>query len=426
MRTSVLLPVFLLVPVFAAADTIRVRADGSGDVPEIADALLIASPGDVISLEAGTYFEHDLVWKSGVRLVGVFGDPTAAVIDAQGRGRCLDASGTGATTAFRHVTFANGSTTGDGGLVNAAGSLAEFRSCVFRNGSAVRGGAIFVSSADLDGCEFLGNSATRGGAVFCLKAGTEPAPTLSRCVFEENTAEASGGAVHSEGAQRSADGLYVLGSRFRGNSARDGGAARLHEYDAVHGCRFLDNVATASGGALYLVASAPNGRVEGIQKSVFARNAAAFGGGIAVEDGSPIPNVVFVSNTMVENHAPTGAHIGFLGRGGGFFWRSILAFGHGGTAVAGSWPLGVACFDVFGNAGGDWVGPLGGQSGADGNFSDDPRFHGEGTDEFLLAEDSPCRATSSPGCGEGIGAPGESLEPVLPRVAWASGEGSSH
>jgi predicted outer membrane repeat protein len=377
---------------------------------------MIANFGDVISLGPGTFFEHDLVWPSGVRLVSASGDPATTILDAEGLGRCLDVSATGPETVFRGITFTNGVSATDGGLVMADGSLGRFRDCVFRNGSAVRGGAIFLSSAGLDACEFRENEARRGGAVFCAKREGEEASTLSRCVFEGNTASVSGGAVHSEGEQGFADGLYLLSSTFLANSARNGGAARLHEFDTVQGCRFLDNVATASGGALYLVATTPNEHLQGIQTTVFARNVAAIGGGIAVEDGFPIPNVVFIANTMIENHAPTGAHLAFLGHGSGFFLRSILAFGRGGEAVAGNWPIGVSCFDVFENAGGDWVGPLAGQLGADGNACADPRFLDPGSDDFRLAEGSPCLPPLPSGCGDGIGALPVDSPPVSVRA----------
>jgi len=402
----------------AAAETIRVRPDGAGEVPLIADALLIASAGDVISLAPGTYLEHDLAWPSGVRLVAESDDPAETILDAQGLGRCIDAAGTGPGTLFRGITFANGVSSTDGGLVYAEGSLADFRSCVFRNGSAARGGALFVSAAGIDRCEFRENAATRGGAVFCRKDDALPAPSLSGCLFEENTAVETGGAVHSEGDQSFEDGTYLLASTFRGNSAREGGAAYLHQYDAVHVCRFFDNVATASGGALWLTDLVPNERASGIQSSVFARNTAAFGGGIAVADGSPASTLVFIANTMVENRAATGAHLGFHGRGGGFFWRSILASGLDGSAVAGGWPIGVSCFDVWDNAGGDWVGPLEGQGEADGNFSIDPWFVDAEAGDFRVSDGSACLAPLTPGCGAGVGALGEARERNARLLSW--------
>jgi hypothetical protein len=46
------------------------------------------------------------------------------------------------------------------------------------------------------------------------------------------------------------------------------------------------------------------------------------------------------------------------------------------------------CSDLYGNAGGDWVGAIADQLGQDGNFSEAPLFCGEET--LLLDDRSPC------------------------------------
>jgi hypothetical protein len=56
----------------------------------------------------------------------------------------------------------------------------------------------------------------------------------------------------------------------------------------------------------------------------------------------------------------------------------------------------VACSDIFGNAGGDWVGSLADQAGTNGNLESDPLFCDNG--KYTLTENSPCSPQAST-CG---------------------------
>jgi len=62
-----------------------------------------------------------------------------------------------------------------------------------------------------------------------------------------------------------------------------------------------------------------------------------------------------------------------------------------------------ACTDIHGNAGGDWVGPIAGQLGQNGNISADPLFCSPESGDFTLGAESPCAPEHSQGCGQ-IGA----------------------
>jgi hypothetical protein len=59
----------------------------------------------------------------------------------------------------------------------------------------------------------------------------------------------------------------------------------------------------------------------------------------------------------------------------------------------------LVCCDLYGNAGGDWVGGIAGQAGQNGNLSRDPLFCGFEGDDFTLHSDSPCAPDSTPDCG---------------------------
>jgi predicted outer membrane repeat protein len=78
----------------------------------------------------------------------------------------------------------------------------------------------------------------------------------------------------------------------------------------------------------------------------------------------------------------------------------------------------LSCCDVYGNAGGDWVGCLEDQYGIDGNICEDPLFcSGANPDEpYTLRDDSPCAAGNNPSCGQigawGVGCGATPAEPA--------------
>lgn len=86
--------------------------------------------------------------------------------------------------------------------------------------------------------------------------------------------------------------------------------------------------------------------------------------------------------------------------------KTIIAFGPQGEAVlceAGSSAI-LSCSDVFGNAGGDWVGCLARQSGTNSNFSGDPLFCNAAGGDLTLDASSPCAPDHSPAGCDLIGA----------------------
>lgn len=200
-----------------------------------------------------------------------------------------------------------------------------------------------------------------GGAALLVGS----APTFVACDFLDNEAEDNGGAVASVLSAPT-----FSACRFRSNRATHGGAITFasSSYEGaspeLEGCVFESNVADADGGAIYVYVSDP----------LFAR--CTFRANECGDEGS---NIFWYESTppIVE--------------------RCIFAFGQGGAAmfsgIAGSAPS-LACCDVVGNAGGDWVGCLAGQELVMGNLASDPRFCGAQGAE--LQDDSPC-ATSS--CG---------------------------
>ncbi|HET9886893.1 MAG TPA: hypothetical protein VFR10_05225 [bacterium] len=431
LRSFLLSSALFMAPSLTWSAVIHVYPDGSGDAPTIDAAYFMANPGDVVMLGPGTFFEHNIPNIAGVELRSEMDDPNTTCIDAGQLGRCLlRAIGTISTsTTIRGITFQNGKSSSEGGLVIANGG--RFEKCVFRNGSApqggaavhsefavgfseclfesnsatVGGGAIWSSPDGFEGtevfqCVFRSNSTSgHGGAIYADVLGPMSSPFQVReSRFEENSAGGDGGGFYSTGVALQNDSCIILLSHFLGNSAANGGGARLQYQDVVISTNFFDNEATKNGGALLLH------RIQGSNYNyydVFARNRAGMkGGAIFIDEwiSSYLDNSTFVSNEAPEGGHFYGDHTGTL-----HLNDSILAFAASGGAAGGSGSVAAGCSDVYGNVGGDFVGPL-----SDGFllFSEDPLFCDAKNGDFTLQAESPC--LSRPGCGGGyIGAHGQ-------------------
>lgn len=445
-----------LVPIASAA-TIHVLPDGSGDVPTIADAYAMAVFGDIISLGDGTFYERDLVMKTAVALTSDSGDPARTMIDAEGLGRCLIGLSVTGAPSIRGITFVNGSHSDDGGLLLADHNNAGFSYCVFRNGSAARGGAVAMIGASdghsprfdrcrfescsatqdggaiwtrgvgsADDCEFVDNVAGRhGGAIYSLKVGTWGIRSEGT-LYENNQAGGNGGAVYSVGGSGYI-GSWFLSCEFIGNRATEGGAAHLTQFDAVGACRLINNEATTRGGALLLNGIVPDKEFSYYVWNTIARNRAGVeGGGIFVRGA--VTELHLERCTFADNDAAIGSHFASdVTTSWGIMTHCVLAFGAAGGAAAGLGTLLTTCSDVYGNFGGDWVGPLSEQASSAGNFSEDPRFCNRIAADYTLEIGSPCFTPLPAGCGSGvigahgIGCGGTSSVPENPRVAMSWG-----
>ena len=156
------------------------------------------------------------------------------------------------------TTFSNNSCDISGGALALLGGLTLEIGAVdvsfVNNTAAVSGGAVFVSGTGVGqtfpGVSFVSNSAQVGGAVSSVSSGNLPESgsimptTFDRCHFVDNRATATGGAVESAAGQDS-----FVGSVFEGNKAVTGGALRLAGMVYMENCSFVENTSDDGGGA---------------------------------------------------------------------------------------------------------------------------------------------------------------------------------
>lgn len=160
---------------------------------------------------------------------------------------------------------------------------------------------------------------------------------IANCIFEDNHALTSGGAIFVTAAT-----VTVSNSIFWGNSAEeDGGGISAMKISrlVVDNCTFADNVA-------------PSGA--GIQSFYFASS-------------------IDVTNTIISSNGP----------GEGLFVEEGVA-------------LAIDHTDIYGNTGGNWVGRISGELGMNGNIEADPRFVDFLGRPFLLHPASSCIDTGNP------------------------------
>ncbi|MCK4510099.1 right-handed parallel beta-helix repeat-containing protein [bacterium] len=202
------------------------------DEPTIQAGIDAASPGDTVEVSCGTYYEHDIVMKSGVRLTSETGDPGCVTIDAGQLGRCLLFEDAGDSTHVRGFTM----TAGD----------APYGPHPWGGGGGI---CMLDSSPHIEDCIIAGNTSNDiGGGVSCLHS----APRFSDCVIEGNTSEGAGGGFRVEEGS-----LFLSRCDVTANATSDyqnGGGVHIDDESVLYasGCTFSENEAGWHGGALYV------------------------------------------------------------------------------------------------------------------------------------------------------------------------------
>jgi hypothetical protein len=328
------------------------------EVPTIAAAIDSVISGDVVELACGTYYEHDLVLTNGITVRGETGDPDCATIDAQGLGRVFLAQDLPTQTVLRGLTITGGlapGVDGAGGGIYADNATLRLLLCLLEeNEAGYNGGGIFARDSDL----LIYSSEVNNNVA---QGGSGGAVDLYNCTGE------------------------FFNSRFEGNIAIDGGAARLSRSSLlINWCTFFANEAQFFGGALFLVTES---HPDIIHNSLVA-NSAHLGAGMMLADRS-VPTVEV--NLFAFNQVGAGIEVHDVNSGLNNF----------------------RCNDVHGNEDGGYSGHISDQTGINGNLDLDPLFCDLADGDLSLAAESPCLPLNND-CTSLIGAhvEGCALSPV--------------
>lgn len=415
------------------ARTWQVSADGSGDAPTIQAGIDSAAAGDTVLLADGTYVgqgNRNIDFRGKPIVVTSAGkSPELCVIDCHAeeevyrgfvfmtgeqletvlegvtiRGGYAGISGfgggifcKGASPTIRNIVLEGNYAAGGAGLACDSASCPSIKDVTFSSNYAhgIGGGLLCQrgSSPTLENVSFSENDGGwlgRGGGIACSGGS---APSVVNAVFVGNRGDYGGGGVYCENSSPTLQTVRFEGNKSQGDSpgpANGGGVDCIASSPLISECVFIDNWAMMHGGGV----ACRDGSNPTLREVTFCANGAEYGSGIYCENSSPVLDRVLVA-------------FGKVSEGAAYFYGACSPT--------------ITCCDIYGNAGGDWVGSIAGQEGTEGNFSADPRFCDVSSGDISLEQCSPCMPGNHPAgydCGGQIGAVGtgcgcdENVEPT--------------
>ena len=245
------------------------------------------------------------------------------------------------------VVFASNTSGSRGGAIAAgASSVVTVTGARFSENSGTGGGAIYcLATVNVADSLFENNTATGHGGAINVSDGTL---TSLNCSFSNNVASGNGGAVFVAENSAYIDGVVAeqpategeqeqtaLGSTFVGNKAASGGAiysSAVEDPEAdpdhvagmitVDGSAFLQNAATASGGAIYV----GKGSILIDGGSEYIENAAYQGGAIFMALESPVINEfkAKITGSTFDSNTATNTESESKARGGAIYVGEYL------------------------------------------------------------------------------------------------------
>ncbi|MCL5281871.1 MAG: hypothetical protein M1376_18410 [Planctomycetes bacterium] len=190
-----------------------------------------------------------------------------------------------------------------GGALLCEGGEPSLSSCVFRENSAtVAGGAIHVSAAHLTlaDCRFITNQASSLGGAICS---VDSVVSLTGCTFERNTAPRGGAVYHQQGS------LAATKCRWAGNVvSAEGGAISSAGGPLTLEMYALSGNLARSGGAIHLSREpSPGADADAPDVTmihcVFTGNRCSFAGGAVFSDRVALR---VINCTFADNYVYTG------------------------------------------------------------------------------------------------------------------------
>ena len=249
----------------------------NGDVNAFQDKY---DAGNIIELENNYTFSEEFVIDKDVTING-----NGFSIKASGENRIFTINE--ARVILNNITFLNGNPLDVGGSIwiNPSSDV-EINNCVFKNNSALDGGAIYCggsnctitnskfydnvqdnpstndggggaiylidSNANIQNCEFINNSASiYAAAIYFTEDSETVSLSVNNSIFRKNNAtnsinEGNYGAIYVAGAN-----FLIYNSKFENNYADYGGAIGFTDcYGVIHNSTFSDNEAFYYAGAI--------------------------------------------------------------------------------------------------------------------------------------------------------------------------------
>lgn len=256
----------------AFADTLLVPSE-YGSIQSGIDA---AIEGDIVSVEAGIYYETIDFLGKAITVSSADGDPSGTFIDG----------GVSSDSVVKFITAETAKSIIDGFTI--------------RNGSGVDGGGVYILSASptIQNCIISGNNASRfGGGIFAESCSI----SLTNVSITGNVSVKTGAGIHlkygegfitggsiSNNIGTSGSGLYfkdgvgnltITNVAFNENNGSKNGGAIYNKTSSltVQSCTFEMNSVTEDGGAFYSYSIGSSG----FSDCQFLSNTAGDGGGVA-------------------------------------------------------------------------------------------------------------------------------------------------
>ena len=164
-------------------------------------------------------------------------------------------------------------TNSEGGAVKISNGTTSFENCYFAENANTRGAALFIigGTVNISGCVFEDHDlSTIGGSEGIIYTWTvnNPIITIDRCIFQNNTVLADGGAISMSNRTDRTENktvMKILNSAFVKNAANRGGAfyynnTKVGTVDTIliANSSFMGNIANSYGGCMFLGATQPN------------------------------------------------------------------------------------------------------------------------------------------------------------------------
>jgi len=345
----------------------------------------LAGDGDTVLIAAGIYHERINFDGKAITVGGPFllsGDSIhimSAVID--GDPNILGPADSGSVVRF---------VSGEG-----AGSVLCGLTLQKGMGTSNNGGGILCSQASpvIRDCLIRLNVVSgTGGGMYC-KEGSEP--LLLNCRFEENRCGFFGGGLAANFSSPILDNCIFEQNLAQAPFGMSAGIDFFYSNPILTNCRVSGNVAAMIIGGVSCYESPAS-----FDHCVFEGNQATFAGGLYCYGDPP----TVTNGTFVFNDAPFGSAI--YSEGCSYdLSNSIVAFNQQGAGIVAMFDSipSIACTDIYGNEGGDWVGDISAQASINGNLSTDPLFCDALSSDFSIDSLSPC-APNQNSCGTLIGA----------------------